>query len=140
MDCPKCKSSRHRRDGIVGERQRYKCKDCNFRFTVERKSDVKTPDIKRLVYEMYLEGIGFRSIGRILRISYGTVYVWIKKWSLTMPIPRRERQTGKVELESLTACVESKKNIVHYGLLLIDLRENVSFLSLSEPSADKTQE
>jgi len=42
MDCPKCKSSHHVKDGIVnGGRQRYKCKDCLYRFTVVRKSDVK---------------------------------------------------------------------------------------------------
>ncbi|WP_436405195.1 helix-turn-helix domain-containing protein [Moraxella lacunata] len=28
---------------------------------------------------MYLEGLGFRSIGRVLNISYGTVYQWVKQ-------------------------------------------------------------
>jgi transposase len=29
---------------------------------------------------MYLEGIGFRGIGRLLSISFGTVYQWARKW------------------------------------------------------------
>ena len=74
MDCPKCKSSHHVKDGIVRGQQRYKCKECSYRC----KLDVKSQDTQRLALEMYLEGLGFRAIGRILKISYGTVYVWVK--------------------------------------------------------------
>ena len=28
---------------------------------------------------MYLEGLGFRAIGRVLGISYGTVHQWVKQ-------------------------------------------------------------
>jgi transposase-like protein len=52
----------------------YKCKDCVYHYTVEQKSDVKSGEIRRLAIEMYLEGMGFRSTGRILKISYGTVF------------------------------------------------------------------
>ena len=57
------------------------------RYTVERKSDIKTLDAKRLALEMYLEGLGFRSIGRVLKISYGTVYAWIKEWGSKVSLP-----------------------------------------------------
>jgi transposase-like protein len=138
MDCPKCKNKNHVKDGIANGRQRYKCKECRFRYTVERKSDVKTSDTKRLALEMYLEGLGFRSIGRILKISYGTVYVWVKDWRTKMSIPRREVSVETVELDKLLAYVESQKDTFHYGLLLIDLDKNVSFLSLgAAPSLSK---
>jgi|GEM_PF-1862936 len=81
MDCPKCKSSSHNKDGIVNYRQRYLCKQCGYRYTVAKKSDVKSAETKRLALEMYLEGLGFRAIGRILKISYGTVYQWVKEWA-----------------------------------------------------------
>jgi len=136
MDCPKCKSSHHVKDGIVNGRQRYKCKDCLYRFTVVRKSDVKTPDTKRLAFELYLEGAGFRSIGRFLKISYGTVYVWVNKWRSKMSIPRRESSIEQVELEKLLAYILSQKSANHYGLLLIDLKNNVSFLSTEATLAD----
>jgi transposase-like protein len=74
MDCPKCKSSQHNKDCIVRSLQRYKCKQCDYRYTVEKKSDLKSEQTKRLALEMYLEGLGFRAIGRVLKISYGTVY------------------------------------------------------------------
>jgi len=31
---------------------------------------------------MYFEGLGFRAIGRILKISYGTVYQWVNNLEL----------------------------------------------------------
>jgi len=47
MDCPKCKSSLKTKDGIVRNKQRYKCKDCSYRYTVVAKSDVKPKEVRR---------------------------------------------------------------------------------------------
>lgn len=74
MDCPRCASINHRKDGIVNNCQCYLCKDCSCRYTIEKKSDVKPKEVRRIALEMYLEGLGFRAIGRILKISYGTVF------------------------------------------------------------------
>ena len=131
MDCPKCKSSRHIKDGIVNNRQRYKCKDCLYRYTVERKSDVKTVETKRLALDMYLEGLGFRSIGRVLKISYGTVYSWVKEWGSKVSLPRRESPVEIVELDEMHTYVGQKKTTVGYGLLLIDLEKGISILSVA---------
>ena len=130
MDCPKCKSSCHIKDGIVQGRQRFKCKECLFRYTVERKSDVKTVDTKRLALDMYLEGLGFRSIGRVLKISYGTVYTWVKDWGAKVSLPRRESPVAIVELDEMHTYVGKKKTTVGYGLLLIDLEKGISILSV----------
>jgi len=32
--------------------------------------------MKKKAIDLYLEGMGFRAIGRVLKISYGTVYQW----------------------------------------------------------------
>ena len=92
--------------------QRYKCKKCLYRYTVERKSDVKTKETRRLALEMYLEGLGFRAIGRILRISYGTVYVWVKEWGSKVSLPRRETPIRIVELDEMHTYVGQKKTTV----------------------------
>jgi len=42
-------------------------------FTVAHKSDTATPDQRRLALVRYLEGLGFRSIGRILGFSHVAV-------------------------------------------------------------------
>jgi len=131
LSCPKCKSSHYVKDGIVRGKQRYKCKDCRYHYTVERKSDVKTPEIRRLALELYLEGLGFRSIGRILKISYGTVYTWVKEWSQNVSFPRRETPMDIIELEKMLAYIETKEtDNQHYGIMLIDLNDNISLLSV----------
>ena len=109
MNCPRCKESNACKDGVVGGRQRYKCKPCGFRYTVERKSDVKSKDIKRLALSMYLEGVGFRAIGRILGISYGTVYQWIKKWGEQISLPQNPQGAVVVELDEMHSYIGSKK-------------------------------
>ena len=53
MKCSRCVSEEYCKDGIVQGRQRFKCKKCNYRYTVERKSDVKSSETRRLALEMY---------------------------------------------------------------------------------------
>ena len=130
MDCPKCKSSEYNKDGIVRSLQRYKCKNCNYRYTVEKKSDVKSIETKRLALEMYLEGLGFRSIGRVLKISYGTVYHWIKEWGEKVDLPITSEPIEIVELDEMHTYIMSKKTTVGFGLLLIDLEKGTSILSV----------
>ena len=130
MNCARCGSINYCKDGIVKGRQRYKCKDCSFHYTVERKSDVKSSDTKRMAFSMYLEGLGFRAIGRILSISYGTVYQWIKKWGSTLELPKRNEAIEVVELDEMHTYVGRKKTTNGYGLLLIDMENGLSLLSV----------
>lgn len=128
MNCPKCKSSEYNKDGIVRSLQRFKCKQCNYRYTVEKKSDLKSNETKRLALEMYLEGLGFRSIGRVLKISYGTVFKWVKEWGEKVNLPKSTAPVEIVELDEMHTYIMSKKTTAGYGLLLIDLEKGTSIL------------
>ena len=97
---------------------------------MKRKSDVKYRRVRRLALEMYLEGLGFRSIGRVLKISHATVYYWIKRWGEKANLPVRPTPIEIVELDEMHTYIESKKNTIGYGLLLIDWVEDVSILSM----------
>ena len=131
MDCPRCKSQEYNKDGIVKSLQRYKCKKCSYHYTVERKSDLKSDETKRLALEMYLEGLGFRSIGRILKISYGTVFKWIREWGEKVSLPKSTEPIEIVELDEMHTYIMEKKTTVGYGLLLIDLEKGTSILSVA---------
>lgn len=109
MDCPRCKSIKHCKAGFTGGRQRHKCKECGCYYTVERKSDVKPSVTKRLAPDMYLEGLGFRATGRILKISYGTVCVWVREWGFRVNLPRKEAPIPIVELDEMHTCAGQKK-------------------------------
>lgn len=130
MNCPKCKSSTYCKDGIVKGRQRYKCKACSYRYTVEQKSDVKSKETKRMALEMYLEGVGFRAIGRLLKISFVTVYYWIKDWGEQAASLKSDNSIEVVELDEMHTYIGSKKTTVGYGLLLIDMVNSTSILSV----------
>jgi len=130
MNCPKCGSTEYCKDGKIKERQRYKCKRCVYRYTVTHKSDVKSQETRRVAFEMYLEGLGFRAVGRLLKISYGTVYHWIKNWEKQIELPKRNEQIEIVELDEIHTYVGSKKTTDGYGLLLIDMENGSSLLSV----------
>ncbi|MGP1422060.1 MAG: IS1 family transposase [Tannerella sp.] len=109
MDCPRCGSINHRKDGIVGGRQRHYCKDCHYRYTVQQESTTKSAATRRLALEMYLEGLGFRAIGRILKISHTIVYYWVKEWGERVALPQKEEPVSVVELDEMHTYIGSKK-------------------------------
>nr|WP_082089470.1 hypothetical protein [Methanosarcina horonobensis] len=61
MNCPRCKSSIHKKNGIVNGRQRYKCHDCgynsilrHFLARLRRKTKCYTKSIEMLKYSVLL--------------------------------------------------------------------------------------
>ena len=109
--------------------QRYKCKGCKYHYTVFLKSTSKSSDVRKLALELHLEGLGFRQMGRILKINYVTVYYWIKKCGF-ISLPRTGTAVEVVELDELHTYVGSKRNDIGYGLLLIDMGSGISLLSV----------
>lgn len=133
LSCPRCASTDKVKSGMKDGRQRYQCKPCRYLFTVAHKSDTATPDQRRLALTLYLEGLGFRSIGRVLGFSHVAVYQWIKGFG--EEVAQIKRQAAQiVELDELHSYVGHKKTTAGSGLLLIDLGTASSMLSL-EPEA-----
>ena len=121
LNCANCKSERKTKDGIVGGRRRYKCKDCGFRYSIEDRSLARNL-LKRSALELYLEGLGFRSIGRILKVSHVSIYNWIRSFGEKIEQIRASSEAPKVvEMDELHTYVGSKKTTAGYGLLLIEL-------------------
>jgi hypothetical protein len=100
------------KDGIVNEKQRYKCKSCGYRHTVKHLG--KSPDIKCQALQLYLEGPGFRSIGWFLNCSHVAVYNWIKAHGESIEPLRSDKDIEVVELDEMHTYIGSKK-------LLLDL-------------------
>jgi len=134
INCPKCQSQACVKDGIVQGRQRYRCKDCGYRHSVKERG--LGPDKKRQALELYLEGLGFRSIGRFLRCSHVAVYNWIKSYGAAIEGIRSSAGVKVVEMDEMHTSVGSKKTIAGSGLLLIAM-ENASSTALWVPAAPK---
>lgn len=139
MKCPKCKSAHNRKDGSVKGKQRHKCKVCNHRFTVELKSTAQPESIKRQALHLYLEGLGFRSIGKFLGVSHVAVFKWIKSFGQQVEKIKSEQKIEVVELDEMHTYISQKKIIVGSGLLLIEMEKNLStaYWVQGEPKPDK---
>ena len=122
--CPKCGSDDCVKDGIVKGRQRHRCKCCGYRHTVAHRG--KSPAMKRQALELYLEGLGFRSIARFLRCSHVAVYNWIKAFGEAAQVLRSDSVLEVVEMDEMHTYIASKKTTAGYGLLLIDMEKDSS--------------
>jgi transposase-like protein len=78
MECPKCGSDAYVKDGIVKSKQRFKCKNCDYRYTVAiRGTDA---NVKQQAWQLYLQGLDYRSIAKTLNCSHVSAYNWIKAY------------------------------------------------------------
>ncbi len=139
MNCPKCKSPNHKKNGKISERQRYQCHDCGYNYSVELKSTASSTFVKRQALQLYLEGLGFRSIGRLLGVSHVSVQNWIKKFGQDLEDMKSENEITIVELDEMHTYIGNKKNIAGSGLLLIELGKSSStaLLVAEERKPDK---
>ena len=134
--CPRCQSEERVKNGHINSRQRYRCKACKYDYTVEQKSTAVSKEKKRLAIEMYLEGLGFNSIGRLLNVSHVAVQKWIKKYGERLEELKSEQSIEVVEIDEMHSYIGQKKTIFGYGLLLIDMGKDSStsfWASATEP-------
>ena len=78
---------------------------------------------------LYLEGLGFQSIGRLLDVSHVAVIKWIKKYGEQIKELKTDKPVKIIELDEMHSYIGSKKTIDGFGLLLIE-KEDVSLISL----------
>jgi len=132
MDCPKCAGTKKVKSGIVKSRQRFKCKECGCNYTVEIKSTAKPNSMKKDALHLYLEGLGFRSIGRLLGVSNVSVLNWIRLFgNQVSSLHTESKEIEVVELDEMHTYIQQKKTIAGYGLLLIDMEKDLSISLLA---------
>ena len=119
MNCPKCTSVNKVKAGFNNGKQRYKCKQCGCHYT---RSTPKGEPIekKRQAVQLYLEGLGFRAIGRFLKVSHVTVQDWISRSAerLEKLVPLSPARAELVELDEIHHYIGKKTMTSGYGLLL----------------------
>lgn len=129
MKCLKCGSENVCKNGKMYSMQRYKCKDCGYNYTKGRRS--KDKSLKRFALELYLEGLGFRSIGRLLKVSHVSVCNWIKQYGKDLELLQNNHKVCVTEIDEMHSYVGSKKTQSGSGLLLIDMQKNSSISLLA---------
>ena len=79
---------------------------------------------------LYLEVLGFRSIGRFLNVSHVSVFRWIKAFGKKIEKLRSDQALEIVEIDEMHTFIGSKKISVGSGLLLIEMGNNLSIAKL----------
>lgn len=120
MNCKKCHSEKHVKNGFDKGKQRYKCKDCGYNFT-DTPSRGCSFETKLQALHLYLEGLGFRSIARFLKVSNVAVLNWIKAFgaSIEHQVPTK---VDFMEIDEMHHYVQKKTKSCGSGWLLIELR------------------
>ena len=136
MKCPKCQSEQNVKNGIIRGVQRYKCKECGSNFTIDYLQIVEKEKKRRFGLSMYLEGLGFHSIARLLNVSHVSVMNWVKKYGREPSSIRNPKPVQVMEMDEIHSYVGSKKTINGFGLLLIERQEN-SLISFSGTGEQK---
>ncbi len=128
LNCPKCSHDVSTKSGFAKGRQRWKCKACEYHYTVSHRGASK--EQKRQALELYLEGLGFRSTGRFLNFSHVAVYNWIKEFGEKLEELKSPKKIEVVEIDEMHTYILNKKTTAGSGLLLIDMGTNSSIALL----------
>ena len=89
MQCPHCAHPDSIRYGTSLGVQRYRCQACRRIFQAMRRG--KDPTLKQQACQLYLEGMGMRAIGRVLRIHHKTVSRWLVQAAQALPASPTDR-------------------------------------------------
>lgn len=120
--CPKCQSQDLIKSGVIKERQRFRCKHCSYSFTVLKEGKKIDPYYVIKALQLYIEGVTFREIERILGISHVTVMNWVKKYNIKAPENHEYRPTYKVLTHSeLIAFISGKESLKSSGCMITEL-------------------
>lgn len=120
--CPQCQSDKIIKSGVLNARQRYKCKTCKYHFTVNKlgKSIDKYYVTKAL--QLYLEGISYREIERLLGVSHVTVMKWVKKYKINRALQSDYHPTYKIlNHEELSKYFSKRENVKGAGVIITEL-------------------
>lgn len=120
--CPKCKSFSIIKSGIVGDKQRYKCKECLYFFTVDKIGKEIDSYFVVKALQLYLEGVSFRECERILGVSHVTISNWVKKYNIQRPVNTTYHPTYKILSESeLQNYFSSKDSVRGKGMIITEV-------------------
>lgn len=121
-NCPNCTSNQYVKSGIIKGRQRFKCKKCNYYFTVNKIGKQIDAYYVNKALQLYLEGLTYREIERILGISHVSIINWVKKYNIKRPKGFEYHSTYKiVSAKELANYFSNTTNVKGAGLVVTEL-------------------
>lgn len=120
--CPNCQSDKVIKSGVVQDRQRFKCKSCNYHFSVNKLGKKIDDYYVNKALQLYLEGLTYREIERILGISHVTILNWVKKFNIKRPQNTDYHPAYRIlTAEEVAKYFSDKSNLKGAGVVLTEL-------------------
>lgn len=120
--CPNCSSDRFIKSGIVSNRQRYKCKKCGYFFSVNKLGKRIDDYYVNKALQLYLEGLTYREIERILGVSHVSVLNWVKKYNIKRPYNSDYHPSYKIfSAKELSNYFQDPKQLSGAGVIITEL-------------------
>jgi len=121
-NCPNCTSDVYIKAGIINNRQRYKCKSCNYFFTVAKHGKKIEDYYVNKALQLYLEGLSYREIERILGVSHVSVMNWIRKYNIKRPYTTNYHPTYRIlSISEIQTYFKDTQNLKGAGVLVTEL-------------------
>lgn len=122
LKCPKCDAADAVRNGIINQRQRFRCKNCHYNFTVDKVGKGISTYYVIKALQLYIEGVSLREIERLLGVSHVSVMNWVKKYQIKMPQKNAYHPTYKVlNHKELVEFYSDRQNIDGAGMIVTEL-------------------
>lgn len=111
--CPYCaatarqiKAGRNR-----GISQRFQCRECSRHYTPQPTRNGYPEAVRRRAVALYVEGINFRCIGRILSVNHQSVVNWVNSHHASVSVSASAPARAEtIELDELWTFVAQKKS------------------------------
>ncbi|OIN85068.1 transposase domain protein [Francisella sp. TX07-6608] len=126
--CKRCNSQEIHRNGIVRNKQRYKCKSCSYNFVLNDGRINPETAIKRaftvIMYSLGKCSYGF--IGKLFGVSRTTIQNWLEQEADLLKEPIIADNLSEIEFDEMWHFINSKKTNVGLSKHMIDTQARLS--------------
>ena len=106
-----CQSDTIVKNGIVREKQRYKCKSCGCNFIIGDSRINPATELKRHTCVLFysLGKASFRFLARLFDVSPTTTYNWVRQTAESFGEPVVDENIKEIEIDEMWHFLQSKK-------------------------------
>src|SRR5829696_1554134 len=101
LRCKRCGSEEHVKNGLMRNKQRYRCKDCGLNFT-DTPPRGKPLALKVAAVLLYVSGLSMNRTAQLLGVSTPTIQVWLEQFAADYAQkPEPEGRAVVIELDEM---------------------------------------
>ena len=120
--CPKCEATEATKSGVINERQRFRCRQCGYHYTVAKVGREVDSYYVIKALQLYIEGVSYREIERLLGVSHVSVMNWVKKYGVKAPRQPDYHPTYKIlNHKELADFFQQPGNLKGAGMVVTEL-------------------